>query len=115
ERIDLPWELIYLHGPGGADDGGLFLGELGLTRTRWNVLHPKEIALAGLTRSTVIPTYPDALALDGAEMEGWWLEDELDAEPVAPVSARALLRHLQQRERMGVLHYAGHGAVDDAD
>lgn len=110
----IPWELVYVTPPGGASEGGYFLGELGLVRGLWGASTSAKIAV----RSAVIvaPDYPPPLALPASPAERAALTRLLRAELLSPTSAE-VIRLLQTPGSFDVLHIICHGDVsqDDAE
>ncbi len=114
-ETDIPWELVYIRERGRGDDteGHGFLGRAGLVRWLYNTRHPRRLTVRPGTARYLIPAYTDQnLKLVNAQNE----RDDLKpfrATPITPPDGEELARLLNHGQ-IDLLHFAGHGRVDDA-
>lgn len=111
EESCIPWEMLCLKPPDRpVPNDYRFLAEVGLVRSHWRA------ALAAQLRRGkalyVAPDYPPSRALASSPAECEMLRELLDASPVAPPGAHAILSLLQSPGSFAFLHFVCRGAVD---
>ncbi|WP_173924483.1 CHAT domain-containing protein [Agromyces sp. Marseille-P2726] len=108
-ELDIPWEIVHLVPPSGADDGQeRFLSGFGLTRWVYDTAHPTELHIEPARARYVCPMYVERrLHLTHAVEERRFMEDEFQATTVDPDDAGGIAALMHSG--FDLLHFAGHG------